>query len=187
MTKPVERLDRCGSLALGRGESDQQTRSVPTELSPSQSAARGIDDATHVPSEYHSIARSDGNRELLLHRHGLSRRQRVRQISHEKVSDDADAQLDRCWSVPRRQLDENETRKYIRQIVSAVDHMHRAHVIHRDIKLQNFMLDQNNDIVIIGRTRIRAASNSSDLLIDFGLSNSLDEKGFLTTQCGSPA
>jgi len=49
--------------------------------------------------------------------------------------------------------------------------MHRAHVIHRDIKLQNFMLDQNNDIIII----------------DFGLSNCLDEKGFLTTQCGSPA
>ncbi|CAF2327643.1 unnamed protein product [Rotaria sp. Silwood2] len=71
----------------------------------------------------------------------------------------------------RKQLDENETRKYIRQIVSAVEHMHRARVIHRDIKLQNFMLDQNSDIIII----------------DFGLSNCLDEKGFLTTQCGSPA
>ncbi|CAF3374840.1 unnamed protein product [Rotaria socialis] len=71
----------------------------------------------------------------------------------------------------RKQLDENETKKYIRQIVSAVDHMHRARVIHRDIKLQNFMLDQNNDIIII----------------DFGLSNCLDDKGFLTTQCGSPA
>ncbi|UJR33571.1 hypothetical protein I4U23_021009 [Adineta vaga] len=71
----------------------------------------------------------------------------------------------------KKQLDENETRKYIRQIVSAVDHMHRARVIHRDIKLQNFMLDQNNDLVII----------------DFGLSNCLDEKGFLMTQCGSPA
>jgi Neu-associated kinase len=75
------------------------------------------------------------------------------------------------FCLPRKQLDENETRKYIRQIVSAVDHMHRAHVIHRDIKLQNFMLNQNNDIIII----------------DFGLSNCLDEKGFLTTQCGSPA
>ncbi|CAF0778104.1 unnamed protein product [Rotaria sordida] len=71
----------------------------------------------------------------------------------------------------KKQLDENETRKYIRQIVSAVEHMHRARVIHRDIKLQNFMLDQNGDIVII----------------DFGLSNCLDEKNFLTTQCGSPA
>ncbi|CAF4854029.1 unnamed protein product, partial [Rotaria magnacalcarata] len=32
----------------------------------------------------------------------------------------------------RKQLDENETKKYIRQIVSAVDHMHHARVIHRD-------------------------------------------------------
>jgi serine/threonine protein kinase len=31
--------------------------------------------------------------------------------------------------------------------------MHRAHVIHRDIKLQNFMLDQNNDIIIIGKDK----------------------------------
>ena len=28
-------------------------------------------------------------------------------------------------------LDEAETRKYMRQIVSAVDHLHRAGVIHR--------------------------------------------------------
>jgi serine/threonine protein kinase len=28
--------------------------------------------------------------------------------------------------------------------------MHRGGVIHRDIKLQNFMLDQNGDIIIIG-------------------------------------
>ncbi len=53
----------------------------------------------------------------------------------------------------RKQLDENETRKFIRQIVSAVDHMHHSHVIHRDIKLQNFMLDQNNDIIIIGKDK----------------------------------
>lgn len=49
--------------------------------------------------------------------------------------------------------------------------MHRAKVIHRDIKLQNFMLDQNYNIVII----------------DFGLSNCLDERDLLNTQCGSPA
>jgi Neu-associated kinase len=30
-----------------------------------------------------------------------------------------------------RQLSEEETRKYMRQMVSAVDHMHRAGIIHR--------------------------------------------------------
>lgn len=29
------------------------------------------------------------------------------------------------------QLDESETRKFMRQIVSAVDHMHKAGIIHR--------------------------------------------------------
>lgn len=71
----------------------------------------------------------------------------------------------------RRSLDENETREYIRQICSAVDHMHKAKVVHRDIKLQNFMLDQSHNLTII----------------DFGLSNSLDERELLNTQCGSPA
>ena len=56
-------------------------------------------------------------------------------------------------SLSRRQLDEGETRKYIRQVVSAVEHMHRANVVHRDLKLQNFMLNQNNDIIIIGRKK----------------------------------
>ena len=49
--------------------------------------------------------------------------------------------------------------------------MHKAKVVHRDIKLQNFMLDQNHNLTII----------------DFGLSNCLDERDFLNTQCGSPA
>jgi Neu-associated kinase len=87
----------------------------------------------------------------------------------------------------RKQLDENETRKYIRQIVSAVDHMHRANVVHRDLKLQNFMLDENDDIVIIGKSKRLSCGTRWICLIDFGLSNCLDEKGFLTTQCGSPA
>jgi serine/threonine protein kinase len=68
--------------------------------------------------------------------------------------------------------------------------MHRAHVIHRDIKLQNFMLDQNNDIVIIGEDESFQKEKMNCFVfsnIDFGLSNCLDEKGFLTTQCGSPA
>ena len=39
--------------------------------------------------------------------------------------------------------------------MSAVDHMHKAKVIHRDIKLQNFMLDQNYNLIIIGTDKIK--------------------------------
>ena len=31
----------------------------------------------------------------------------------------------------RRRLEEKETRRYIRQIISAIDHLHKAGVIHR--------------------------------------------------------
>ena len=31
----------------------------------------------------------------------------------------------------RKQLEEKETRKYMRQMVSAVDHLHKAGIIHR--------------------------------------------------------
>ena len=33
----------------------------------------------------------------------------------------------------KRRLDEDETRKFMQQIVSAVDHLHRAGIIHRCI------------------------------------------------------
>ncbi|KAI3381377.1 hypothetical protein SNEBB_005174 [Seison nebaliae] len=71
----------------------------------------------------------------------------------------------------KERLSENETRRYIRQIVSAVDHMHKLKVIHRDIKLQNFILNNHRNMIII----------------DFGLSNCLDQRDVLNTQCGSPA
>lgn len=31
----------------------------------------------------------------------------------------------------KHKLDENETRKFMRQIVSAIDHLHKAGIIHR--------------------------------------------------------
>ncbi|XP_061195127.1 probable serine/threonine-protein kinase DDB_G0277165 [Saccostrea echinata] len=68
-------------------------------------------------------------------------------------------------------LPENECKKYARQIVSAVDHMHVSNIVHRDLKLENFLLDANLDIKII----------------DFGLSNVFYGDTSLSTQCGSPA
>ena len=38
----------------------------------------------------------------------------------------------------KQRLDENETRKFIRQIVSAVDHLHKAGIIHRYMYVINF-------------------------------------------------
>ncbi|XP_041354216.1 serine/threonine-protein kinase MARK2-like [Gigantopelta aegis] len=80
----------------------------------------------------------------------------------------------------RKKLDEKEVRRYIGQIVSAVDYLHRSGILHRDLKIENLLLDENKDIKII----------------DFGLSNSIRvintvdgprAQEYCVTQCGSPA
>ncbi|KAG5844623.1 hypothetical protein ANANG_G00164460 [Anguilla anguilla] len=55
----------------------------------------------------------------------------------------------------RKRLEEREAQKYVRQLVMAVEHLHRAGVVHRDLKIENLLLDENDNIK----------------LIDFGLSN----------------
>lgn len=74
----------------------------------------------------------------------------------------------------KKRLDEREAQKYIRQLVMAVEHLHRAGVVHRDLKIENLLLDEQDNIK----------------LIDFGLSNCAGILGYsdpFSTQCGSPA
>eukprot|EP00042_Codosiga_hollandica_P058026 m.869959 g.869959 ORF g.869959 m.869959 type:complete len:907 (+) comp59749_c0_seq7:490-3210(+) len=66
---------------------------------------------------------------------------------------------------------EAECRKYFRQLISVLDHLHQSGIVHRDLKIENLMLDEDNNIK----------------LIDFGLSNDMKGKKFLQTSCGSLA
>ncbi|XP_051540034.1 hormonally up-regulated neu tumor-associated kinase homolog A-like [Myxocyprinus asiaticus] len=73
-----------------------------------------------------------------------------------------------------KRLDEREAQKYVRHLVMAVEHLHRAGVVHRDLKIENLLLDEQDNIK----------------LIDFGLSNCAGILGYtdpFSTQCGSPA
>ncbi|KAK6752737.1 hypothetical protein RB195_003882 [Necator americanus] len=67
-------------------------------------------------------------------------------------------------------LPESEARRIFRQITSAVLYCHKHQVAHRDLKLENILLDQDNNAKIA----------------DFGLSNYFGNKTLLTTFCGSP-
>ncbi|XP_026582286.1 sucrose non-fermenting protein kinase 1-like [Pseudonaja textilis] len=75
----------------------------------------------------------------------------------------------------KKRLDEEEAKEYTRHIMAAVDHLHHHGIVHRDLKIENFLLDENNSIQIV----------------DFGLSNIIKFQGLsqelLNTQCGSPA
>ena len=74
----------------------------------------------------------------------------------------------------RHHLCEAEAAHFMHEIFSAVEYLHNQHICHRDLKLQNFMLD-------------RKGPNAVIKLIDFGLSASCSsEENLLKTIVGSP-
>ncbi|PIK37722.1 putative serine/threonine-protein kinase Nek5-like isoform X3 [Apostichopus japonicus] len=68
-------------------------------------------------------------------------------------------------------LSESRSRVYVRQLVSALHHLHERGVVHRDLKMENIILD---------------AKRKNLKLIDFGLSNHYNTDQLLKTHCGSP-
>nr|KAJ3417848.1 Serine/threonine-protein kinase par-1 [Polyrhizophydium stewartii] len=72
----------------------------------------------------------------------------------------------------RDHLTEKEARKFFRQILSALDHCHMANVVHRDLKLENLLLNHERNV----------------LVSDFGLGRTFDPDAneYMKTFCGTP-
>ena len=68
-----------------------------------------------------------------------------------------------------RKISEGETKMYFGQIIDAVKYLHSKNIYHRDLKLENILLDYKKDIKII----------------DFGYSVSCEPEDQLSVFCGT--
>ena len=71
---------------------------------------------------------------------------------------------------PDQCIPEAEAAPIFRQLVSAVAYMHSLAIVHRDLKLDNVLIDDSNEIK----------------LIDFGFSSGCGAGEKLTSACGTP-
>ncbi|WVQ73870.1 hypothetical protein IAR50_003451 [Cryptococcus sp. DSM 104548] len=69
-------------------------------------------------------------------------------------------------------LKDAEGQRLFAQLISGVDYLHQKGVIHRDLKLENLLLDKHRNLIIT----------------DFGFANSFNraEGDLMSTSCGSP-
>ncbi|KAJ3163787.1 serine/threonine-protein kinase KIN2 [Geranomyces variabilis] len=73
------------------------------------------------------------------------------------------------YMINHGKLKEKNARRFLRQIISAIDYCHQNSIVHRDLKIENVLIDKNGAIK----------------LIDFGLSNMYAPSSQLETFCGS--
>ncbi|KAJ1989488.1 hypothetical protein H4R33_002040 [Dimargaris cristalligena] len=76
------------------------------------------------------------------------------------------------YILAHRFLREKEAGRLFAQLISGVDYLHKQHIVHRDLKLENLLLDNHRDLKIT----------------DFGFANQFRKatEDLMATSCGSP-
>ncbi|KAI8984603.1 kinase-like domain-containing protein, partial [Mycotypha africana] len=76
------------------------------------------------------------------------------------------------YILAHRYLKEKDASRLFAQLISGVNYMHKKHIVHRDLKLENLLLDRHRNV----------------LITDFGFANQFSSAhdDLMSTSCGSP-
>ncbi|KAI9245064.1 kinase-like domain-containing protein [Sporodiniella umbellata] len=76
------------------------------------------------------------------------------------------------YILAHRYLKEKDAKRFFAQLVSSVQYMHKCKIVHRDLKLENILIDKNRNIIVT----------------DFGFANQFSTAAddMMATTCGSP-
>ncbi|KAG1377600.1 hypothetical protein G6F61_006591 [Rhizopus arrhizus] len=76
------------------------------------------------------------------------------------------------YILAHRYLKEKDAKRFFAQIISSVQYMHKCKIVHRDLKLENILIDKNRNIIVT----------------DFGFANQFSTAAddMMSTTCGSP-
>ncbi|KAG1460291.1 hypothetical protein G6F55_004256 [Rhizopus delemar] len=76
------------------------------------------------------------------------------------------------YILAHRYLKEKDAKRFFAQLISSVQYMHKCKIVHRDLKLENVLIDKNRNIIVT----------------DFGFANQFSTAAddMMSTTCGSP-
>lgn len=77
-----------------------------------------------------------------------------------------------CVVIPQKKFSEDNARRVMQQVLSAVQYLHERNIVHRDLKPENILLLSNE-------------SDTDVRVTDFGLAKKASQEG-LKTFCGTP-
>ena len=125
---------------------------------------------SHTPDDYQSVKQEINILKSVKHKHIVQLYEVLQTSRHIFIIMEYCEGKDLLdYILTKSKLSEEESLKYFQQLINALFYLHSQNIAHRDIKIDNMLLDRNRDLK----------------LVDFGLSTKYPDDNLLDQPCGT--
>ena len=125
---------------------------------------------SHTPDDYQSVKQEINILKSVKHKHIVQLYEVLQTSQHIFIIMEYCEGKDLLdYILTKSKLSEEESLKYFQQLINALFYLHSQNIAHRDIKIDNMLLDRNRDLK----------------LVDFGLSTKYPDDNLLDQPCGT--